>query len=198
MTFGLGVLAAAVLALLNPDAGTRVLAVVLLLLTGWLARFDVARRTIRSRGLPRFSAAALLLGYAWLAVAALLWLLTGAGLSADAGAAGPSPRDGALHAVFLGFTMSMVMAHAPVILPSVLRRPLPYRRVLWAPLVVLHGALIVRVGADLLGLRAPWVVASVVTVIAVLGFVATAAWCTVTASRGRPPATASAYAPVSR
>lgn len=198
VTFGLAVLAAEVLGLLHPDGGTRVLAVVLLLLTGWLARFDVARRTIRSRGLPRFSAAALLLGYAWLAVAALLWLLSGAGLSADAGAAGPNPRDGALHAVFLGFTMSMVMAHAPVILPSVLRRPLPYRRVLWAPLVVLHGALVVRVGADLLGRHGPWVLASVVTVAAVLGFVATAAWCTVTASRGRPPAPASACARVSR
>ena len=35
--------------------------------------------------------------------------------------------DAVVHAVFLGFTLSMIMAHAPVILPAVLRRPLPYR-----------------------------------------------------------------------
>jgi len=35
--------------------------------------------------------------------------------------------DAVVHAIFLGFVISMVMAHAPVILPAVLRRPLPYR-----------------------------------------------------------------------
>jgi hypothetical protein len=186
VALGLGILAAAVLSLLHPDAGIRLLAVVLLALTGWLARNDVARRTIRASGLPRYIATALLLGYAWLAVAAVVWLVTGAGLASGAGE-GASPRDAALHAIFLGFTMSMVMAHAPVILPSVLRRRLPYRGVLWVPLVLLEGALAVRVGADLLGRHGPWVVASVVTVAAVLVFVATVAWCTVTAGAPTRP-----------
>jgi hypothetical protein len=185
----LGVLAAQVLALLNPDLGTRLLGAVLLLLTCWLARHDVARRTIRSTGLPRYSAAALLLGYFWLLVASVLWLLDGAGLDDVAGSADGSTRDAALHAVFLGFTMSMVMAHAPVILPSVLRRPLPYRPALWGPLVLLHAALAVRVIAGLLGRQGPWVAASVLTVVALLAFVATAAWCTITGGRPRRPAT---------
>lgn len=172
---GLGVLAAQVLALLNPDAGTRLLGAVLLLLTCWLARHDVARRTIRSTGLPRYSAAALLAGYFWLIVASLLWLVNGAGLHSGADAEGGA-RDAALHAVFLGFTMSMVMAHAPVILPSVLRRPLPYRRALWVPLVLLHVALAVRVVAGLLGRDGAWTAASVGTVLALLAFVATMAW----------------------
>ena len=124
-------------------------------------------------------------------------MLTGAGLASGDGAAAVSTRDAALHAVFLGFTMSMVMAHAPVILPSVLRRPLPYRRLLWVPLVLLHGALVARVGADLLGRHGPWVIASVVTVVAVVAFVATVAWCTATAAPRQQPAKARAQAPVS-
>jgi hypothetical protein len=33
----------------------------------------------------------------------------------------------------------------------VLRRPVPYRPLLWVPLVVLHAALLVRVAGDLAG-----------------------------------------------
>src|SRR5699024_12301263 len=52
--------------------------------------------------------------------------------------------DAALHAVFLGFTMSMIFAHAPVILPAIARRPLPYHRRFWIPLLLLHGSVAVR------------------------------------------------------
>lgn len=39
----------------------------------------------------------------------------------------------------------MVFGHAPVILPAVLRVPLPYHPVLYLPLVLLHGALVLRI-----------------------------------------------------
>ncbi|BFO21058.1 hypothetical protein SHKM778_74460 [Streptomyces sp. KM77-8] len=45
-----------------------------------------------------------------------------------------------MHAVFLGFVMSMIMAHAPVILPAVLRRPLPYHPGLALAAWLLHGS----------------------------------------------------------
>jgi hypothetical protein len=64
--------------------------------------------------------------------------------------------------------MSMVLAHAAVILPAIVRRPLPYHAALWAPLVLLHAGLAVRVGGDLVGSRTPWVVGSVATVVALL------------------------------
>jgi hypothetical protein len=73
--------------------------------------------TIRSTGLPRFMAANMLAGYAWLAVAATTWALTRTAYD------GPA-YDVVVHAVFLGFTLAMIMAHAPVILPAVLRQPL--------------------------------------------------------------------------
>jgi len=45
----------------------------------------------------------------------------------------------------------MVMGHAPIILPAVLRTPLPYRRSAWIPLGFLHASVALRVAADLIG-----------------------------------------------
>ncbi len=163
---------AVLLSLLVPGAGHPALGVAILALGGWLAAHDVARRTVRSPGLPRFLAAGMLGGYAWLAVAGATWAL--------GGAAYDGPRyDAVVHAVFLGFTLSMVMAHAPVILPAVLRRPLPYHPGLWAPLLLLHGSLLLRTWVgDGLGLTEVWQVAGVLNVAALLLFVAVVAWST--------------------
>lgn len=155
-------LAAAVVSLVRPVLGDRAAALVLLVLTVALVRYDVARHTIRLPGLPRLSAAALLCGYCWLAVAAVVWL--SAGIPAT-----PAAYDTAVHGVFLGFGMSMVIAHAPVILPAVVRRPMPYRVMQWAPLVVLQLSLVLRVfGGNLLDLHGLWTAGAVLGVIALL------------------------------
>ncbi|WP_432559087.1 hypothetical protein [Granulicoccus sp. GXG6511] len=150
------------------------LLVLVAVLFGWR---DVARKTIRSTGLPRFSAAGLLAAYFWLAVAGLLWLRP---------AMEGFRYDAVLHATFLGFVMSMVLAHAPVILPAVIRRPLPYGPAFWMVLVVLHGSLLVRVGADLLAVERVRAVAGVLNIVALLALVATALISVLTA---KPPAT---------
>jgi hypothetical protein len=156
-------------ATLWPAAGAHLFGAGLLAVVAWLVVFDVARRTIRARRLPRYVAVGLLGGYAWLALAGLLWM--GAGTTV-AGAR----YDATAHAVFLGFTMSMIFAHAPVILPAVLRRPMPYRPVLYAPLAVLHVSLLVRVGlGDGAGWEAVWRWAGAGNVAAVLAFAACAA-----------------------
>lgn len=122
--------------------GIRVTGAGLIALALWLARYDIARRTIRGHGVTRYMAAALLTGYAWLAVAGGLW--AGLGQMSGGGA-----YDAELHAIFLGFVMSMIFAHAPVIIPSVLGRPLPFRSYLYIPLVLLHVSLILRLaGGD--------------------------------------------------
>ena len=138
------VAASATGAVLFPDPGSRAFGLSLLVLVGWLAPRDVARQTIHAGGQPRFSAAAMLAGYGWLAVAAAAWTLAGVTTT-------PTTHDVVVHTIFLGFVMSMVLAHAPVILPAVLRRPVPYRPLLWVPLVVLHAALFVRVVGDVAG-----------------------------------------------
>ncbi|HEU4976465.1 MAG TPA: hypothetical protein VFT50_15335 [Baekduia sp.] len=159
-----------------PDAGIRIAGAGLLLQAAWLARFDVARVTIRRPGAPRYMAAALMAGYAWLAVAGVLWLTGGA-------LAGWGFRyDAELHAIFLGFVFSMVFAHAPVIVPAVLGVPLPYRQAFYVPLVLLHAGLVARVAGDLLAATALWRWGGVAGEVAITGYVVLAA---VTARRAR-------------
>jgi hypothetical protein len=141
-----GLFAVGLVVSLGPEtAGVRITGAGLLALAAWLFRYDVARRTIRARGLTRYMAAALLTGYGWLAVAGGLWVTVGSMID------GPA-YDAMLHAVFLGFVVSMIFAHAPVIVPAVLGRPLPYGPVLYVPLALLHASLLLRLlGGDLTG-----------------------------------------------
>ncbi|WP_201023171.1 hypothetical protein [Serinicoccus chungangensis] len=169
----------AVAAVLWPSTGGRLLGVSLLLLTAWLVRHDVARRLVRSTGLPRFAAAALLAGYAWLAVAGLGLALLGSPAVSVAG------YDIVVHATFLGFAMSMILAHAPVILPAVLRVHLPYTTLMWGPLVLLHLTLLGRVLTVAAGTTTGWYAALVGNIAAVLLFVAVAAL-TAVGARRRP------------
>ncbi|WP_174843152.1 hypothetical protein [Cryobacterium luteum] len=154
-----------VVALVWPVAGYPLLGAGMLALVGWLFRHDVATRLVRSTGLPRYMAGCLLAGYGWLLVVGGIWLLQGPVYS------GPA-YDALMHAVFLGFVMSMIMAHAPTILPAVLRRPLPYRPVMYLPAVLLHVSLLARV---LLGDTYGWPVlvqwGGVFNIVAVLLFV---------------------------
>jgi len=146
--------------------GTRIAGAGLLALAGWLAVNDVARRTVRQRGLTRYMATCLLAGYGWLAVAGGLWLRFG---MSSAGRA----FDAELHAVFLGFVTGMVMAHAPVIVPAVFRAAVPYRRHFYAHLVLLHGSLLLRVvGGDLADNHAAWQLGGVLNEVALLCFLA--------------------------
>lgn len=158
-------LAAAVVAsLLAPRAGSVLLGAALAVLIGWLARHDVARRTVRATGLPRYMAACMLAGYVWAGVAATTWLLTGAITD--------GPRyDAVVHAVFLGFALSMVMAHAPVILPAVTGRAVRYHPVLYVPVALLHASLVVRIWlGDALDVPLAWQVGAVLNIVAVLAF----------------------------
>ena len=169
---GLGVLllAGVVAATLWPAVGHPLLGAALLGLVGVLTVHDVARRTIRSTGLPRYMGWCLLAGYFWLVVAGGIWLLVG-----------PVPEglgyDAVVHAVFLGFTLSMIMAHAPVILPVVLGRPLPYRPVFFVPVVLLHGSLLLRIaGGDLYGQTWAHTLGGALNIVALLLFIGLAAW----------------------
>jgi hypothetical protein len=173
-------LGGATAATLWPTVGAHLFGAGVLAVAGWLVTFDVARRTVRARGLPRYVAVGLLAGFAWLAVAGVLW--TGQGRMV----AGPA-YDATLHAVFLGFTMSMIFAHAPVVLPAVLRRSLPYRPVLYAPLGLLHAALLLRVlVGDGLQVAVVWRWAGAATVAAVVCFAACAVVLAARVGRGDP------------
>ncbi len=117
----------------------------LVALAAWLFRQDIARRTVRKRGLTRYMAVCLLSGYGWLAAGGSIILAAG-GLMPGA----PS-YDAALHALGLGFVFSMVFAHAPLILPAVLRIGVPYRPLFYLPLGLLQLSLVVRLAGDAAG-----------------------------------------------
>jgi hypothetical protein len=164
-----GLAASTVASLLWPHIGYGLAGLALLALVGWLARHDVARHTVRASGATRFMAGCLLAGYFWLAVAGATWLLAGPVTF------GPG-YDAAVHAVFLGFALSMIMAHAPVILPAVLGRPLPYHPVLIGPPALLHLSLIMRLWlGDALGITAAWRVGGILNVTSVTLFAVLAA-----------------------
>jgi hypothetical protein len=87
-------------------------------------------------------AVCLLGGYAWLAVAGAAWAATAQGLPL---------RDAALHALSLGFIVSMMMGHAPVILPAIARIKLEFGVFFYLPLAMLHLSLLLRLIAGVAG-----------------------------------------------
>jgi hypothetical protein len=102
----------------------------------WLIVFDIARRTVLAHGLSRYMAVCLLLGYLWLGVAGAAWVASALGLSC---------RDAALHGLALGFVFSMMLGHAPVILPAIARVKLLFNGFFYVPLALLHATLAVRI-----------------------------------------------------
>jgi hypothetical protein len=90
---------------------------------------------VRAGGLSRYMAVCLLAGYGWLAIGGLAWAATAAGLPA---------RDTALHALGLGFIFSMILGHAPVILPAITRVKLLFGGFFYVPLAALHLSLLLR------------------------------------------------------
>ena len=179
VTLAGGLLAGIVATLLWPRIGTQLFGATLLALVGWLATHDVARRTIRGQGLTRFMAGCMLAGYLWLGIAGLIWLIAGPAVDG-------ARYDAVIHSVFLGFTISMIMAHAPTILPAVLRRALPYSPLLIVPAALLHLSLALRLGlGDAYSLHGAWQVGGVLNIVALLLFVVLAAWLGATARRQR-------------
>ncbi|MCB1273018.1 MAG: hypothetical protein KDB25_01290 [Leucobacter sp.] len=166
-----GIAVALLIGLASPRIGAIALGVAFLALTFWLLRHDIARRTIRARGATRYMAACMLGGYFWLALAGVALLLS----SPNGFPATQAAYDAVTHAILLGFAMSMIMAHAPTILPAVLHIPLPYRTAFWVPAALLHLSLVVRIWlGDGLGITVAFTVGGALGVAALLIFAVTA------------------------
>lgn len=165
-----------------PSLGGRLAAMGLLGMAVWLARWDLARRTVRQPGLPRFMAICLLSGYGWLAFSACLWLtrpVLEPGLRYDA----------VLHAFFVGFVFSMIFGHAPMIFPSILGLPAVFRSRFYIHVAGLHVSLALRVVGDLAnvpGLRRWGAILNGVVVLLFFASTAPAILATARAGRGGP------------
>ncbi len=183
-------LAGVIIAIAKPPSGVRLLGAGLSALTVWLLRYDVARRAVRQRGVTRYIALGLLTGYAWLLCGGAIAIVSGVATTGLV-------YDAMLHAIFLGFVMSMVFAHAPVIVPAVLGRPLPYRPRFYVHLGVLHASVAVRILGDLVDTLGRWrywggmlnAVALIIFVINVVSSIASSAFAFDVAHQSRPQRT---------
>jgi hypothetical protein len=113
----------------------------LLATTAWLLNHDIAMRTVRTSRQPRFAAVCMIAGYVWLGVAGTVLIALPPGASAFS-------YDAAVHAITIGFVLSMVFGHAPIILPAVTGWRVRYGAAAYGPLALLHASVLLRVVAD--------------------------------------------------
>ena len=138
-TLCLAVVAALLVSVVSPAIGWRVLGVVLIGLAVWLCRHDVARGGLRRGGQAAYIGTLLMVGYLWLATAGIVCTVQGPPISR-------SGYDAVVHSLFLGFTMGMILGHAPIILPAVLQVRLEWTTWFWLPAFLLEASLLVRIG----------------------------------------------------
>lgn len=163
--FSVGVLLAGLLlSLVSLLHGWALAGLGFVLLGLWLLQFDIARRTVRQTGLPRYIAVCLLIGYGWLILGGGLWIAFGTLPASNL------LYDAALHAVLLGFVFSMIFGHAPIILPALFNRLVTYTPAFYLPLTALHLSLILRLTGDLGGWPAGRLWGGLFNVLAVLVF----------------------------
>lgn len=133
----------AVLFIFDLNLGARLSGLSMLALSLWFLRNDLATRNIRHpNALTRYIAYCLFAGFLWLGLGGILQLYFGGVY------AGPY-YDAALHAIFVGFVISMIFGHAPMIFPAILGAPVIYRPAFYAHLILLHLSLIIRILGDL-------------------------------------------------
>lgn len=126
----------------NLQLGTRTIGASLTFMALWSVRNDISWRNLKHKlVLTRYIAWCLTLGFVWLGVGGVLSLVFGAQF------AGPR-YDAILHAVFLGFVISMIFGHAPIIFPAILGIPINFQPAFYIQLVLLHISLALRVFAD--------------------------------------------------
>lgn len=135
----LAVVAALLISVVSPAIGWRVLGVVLIGLAVWLCRHDVARGGLRRGGQAAYIGTLLMIGYLWLATAGIVCTIQRPPTSRNG-------YDAVVHSLFLGFTMGMILGHAPIILPAVLQVRLEWTTWFWLPAFLLEASLLVRIG----------------------------------------------------
>lgn len=124
--------------------GNEILGAAGILLATWLLYFDMAKVAAKKSHQFRYIGVGLQTGYIWLMIHGLILLF----MESQA-----LYYDLMLHTFFLGFTFSMIWAHAPIIFPLIFGiRETPYHRVLWLGWGVFQFTLIGRIISGGLGL----------------------------------------------
>jgi len=87
--------------------------------------------------------------------------------------------DAAVHAVALGFVLSMVFGHAQIVLPVLTGARVRYSSFAYVPLALLHASVVLRVSGDLLewvDLRAVSAIATILALALYAGSLTFMSW----------------------
>ncbi len=109
----------------------------------WLLQNDMPKHSIKKAGLHRFVGINLIIAYVWLFLFGIWQVLPFKVAFA---------YDAFVHLYFIGFVLSMVLAHAPIILPSVLKLGVkPFYSGLYIWVAFMQISLIMRLTGDVSG-----------------------------------------------
>lgn len=106
----------------------------------WLLQNDMPKHSIKKVGLHRFVGINLIIAYLWLFLFGIWQFLP---FQTTFG------YDAYIHLYFIGFVLSMVLAHAPIILPSVLRLGIkPFHTMMYVWIGIIQISLMIRLISD--------------------------------------------------
>ena len=108
----------------------------------WLVRHDIALKNLRHAPHLQFFGACMSAGYLWLGVAGLALIATPPSTLAYG-------YDLALHAVLIGFVLSMAMGHSVIVIPAITGAAAPFHRAMYLGFAALHASVALRVASDL-------------------------------------------------
>ena len=144
------------------DTGKIITGVGMVLMAVWLLNYDIARKSSKTTGIHKFTGMLLLAGYFWLAVSGLFMIFDFNILY---------QYDAMLHSFFLGFTFSMIFAHAPIIFPGVAGLAMrPYHKTLAYWGVMLQVGIACRILADVTMHTHGRHIAGLLNALVILGF----------------------------
>lgn len=122
--------------------GNELMGLASFLIAIWLLAFDMAKVAARKPDQFRYIGIGLRVGYVWLGIHGLILL----GMETHS-----LFYDLLLHTFFLGFTFSMIWAHAPIIFPTIFGiRETPYHPILWVTWALFQLSLAGRILFSLL------------------------------------------------
>jgi hypothetical protein len=158
--------------------GSRVLGGGFIALALWLLRHDIAFRNLRGERHPRFLGFCMSAGYFWLAVA-------GTALIFAPPFVAPYGYDLALHAILIGFVISMAMGHSGIVIPAITGAAAPYHPAMYVGLTLLHASVAARLFGDLWTFEPARMASGALTLAGMSAFGLVLGWRIATARVGR-------------
>lgn len=124
--------------------GSWMMGAVVIGISFWLLQFDMSKITALKSSQFRYIGIGLRVGYLWLTLHGIILALM---------SAHRLHYDLYIHTFFLGFTFSMIWAHAPIILPMILGiKGNMYHPILWIGWWLFQLSLLLRIFSSILGL----------------------------------------------